>query len=99
MRRQPKDHKDVRRKPNLFLDFFESFLNYQINKPLFVYLCQPLLGAHLFSTNSLGYVVASNLVDAVNFQTEGIRDVRVLLAWLVGMTVVVVIGVVWPTRT
>jgi len=57
-----------------------------------------IMGEHLFSTNELGYVVASNLVDAVNLQTESSRDIRVLLSWLIGLTIVVVVAKVWPWK-
>jgi len=56
------------------------------------------MGEHLFSTNALGYTVATNLVDAVNLQTEAVRDCRVLAAWAIGLLVVLIVGLVWPTK-
>jgi len=53
-------------------------------------------GAGMYSTNQLGYLVYSNVVDAVNASNQISRDIRVGLFWAIGLLIALIVVISWP---
>jgi len=49
-------------------------------------------------TNDLGYVCSSNIVESTNYSLAVLRDLRVIMGWLLGAVIGAICVLVWPTR-
>lgn len=54
------------------------------------------MGPTGYFTNALGYLYSSNVVESINLQTESIRDIRVILSWVMGVVLCWVVVYSWP---